>query len=166
MAPRKAAAPITMNAAPGFQQPGLTAPGGPYGPPPGAAQQQAPTNGAGGFGAPPQQGERNPFIKAAWLWQKFGQQGGGRAKIVGYKTNNPRTLTNGSVTSPGWNLDVIFEDGTKMTATVNQGDIKHQRLFAKFGNNIIGQTVIIRLSHPGDLTSDGRPTKAPWVIEC
>lgn len=155
MAPRKNA-PTTVNSAPGY------APGGadpaPNWQPPNSAP---PANGTqAAFGAPPPQGERNPFLNAPWLWANGDQKDQLRrvtGRILGLRQavgGNPQYANRG-----GWFLDIVLTNGVKVTARINIGDTRHQRLYAKFQNNIVGQTVTFRLSHPGD------QTKAPWIVE-
>ena len=126
---------------------------GSYGPPAGGQSQGT------AFGAPPPDSPKYPFINAQWLWQKFGATGGGEAKINGIRDARARRMPSGELSQPGWFLDVTFRDGTNATAKVSIGDIRHKRLYAKFGANLMGQVILIRLAHPGD------NTKAPWVVE-
>jgi hypothetical protein len=150
----KKKAPATpMNAAPLYQPPSQqnasAVPG-----------WQVPGSGSVPFTAPPPQGENSPFINAPWLWANGDQNDQLRrvqAKITGLRQatgGNPAFQNRG-----GFFLDCVLANGAKVTARVNIGDNRHQRLYAKFQNNIVGQTVTFRLSHPGD------GTKAPWTVE-
>lgn len=153
---KKNDAPTAVNSAPNYQPP---APGGQPAP---QWQPPAPGNGAGAaFTAPPVQGERNPFLNAQWLWQNGDQSNALRpvvARIVAVRQafgGNPQYQNRG-----GFFLDLVLQNGTKLVARVNIGDQRHQRLYSKFGANLVGQVVTFRLSHPGD------QTKGPWTVDC
>jgi hypothetical protein len=157
---RKKAPATPVNAAPNYNPNAMPAPS-PFTAPAGGVPGWTPANPNGAnFGPPPPQGERNPFLNAPWLWANGDQSNMLRpiqAKITGIRAatgGNPQYANRG-----GWFLDCILGNGSKVTARVNVGDNRHQRLYARFQNNLIGQTVTFRLSHPGD------NTKAPWTVE-
>lgn len=143
----------TMNAAPGY-----AAPAGYGGSPPSsaaAAYGAAPaSNGNAGYGAPPPQAPRNPFVNAQFLYQ-FG-------KPMKARINAMRQATNGNSKfgdKRGWFLDLTLENGTACTGRINEGDQRHQRLWAAYKEQPIGREIVVRLTHPGD------QTKAPWTID-
>lgn len=157
MAKRKTAPVAPINAAPGGYPPPA-----PFTAPPGGIPgwTAANSNNAVSFTPPPPQGDRNPFLNAQWLWDNGDQSNPLRpvmAKITGLRQatgGNPAFANRG-----GFFLDLLLQNGTKATARVNIGDQRHQRLYAKFQDKIVGRTVMFRLSHPGD------NTKGPWTIE-
>lgn len=149
-----APAPVVQNAAPGYGSPysqppasPLTAPGGPYAAAPAA-------NGASGYGAPPPQAPRNPFINAQFLYQ-FGKPV--RARITGVRPAQGGNSKFGD--KKGWFFEFQLENGAPVTGRVNEGDQRHQRLYAAFKDAPIGREVILRLPHPGDAT------KASWTLD-
>jgi hypothetical protein len=172
MPKRKAKAPAvqTMNAAPGYG-----------GPPPGPAENAytggygAPANGQapGGqpatFSPPSPRAPQDPFINAAFLWQLGGPV---KATINGMRdatgTGNPefQKQQNGRPPKRAWFLDFTLANGTKATGRINEGDMRHHRLWAAYQTNIVGRTVTLRLSNPGDVDPfTNKPTKAPWMID-
>jgi hypothetical protein len=175
--PRKKAeapAPTTLNAAPGY---GAPAPAPGYAAPaPGSAHAAyangygAPASGSNGapaaFTPPPARAAQNPFINAAFLWTF---QRPIKATIKGMRdatgTGNAQFQRPGQV-KRGWYFDLILENNTEATARINEGDVRHQKLWSAYQNNIVGKTVVLRLSNPGDIDPlNGRPTKAPWVLD-
>lgn len=159
--PRKKAAEVqTVNAAPNYQPPPPGSTPAPTWQPPTGAPGAFPGGNGVPFTAPPPQGERNPFINALWLWTNGDQSSPLRpitGKIVGLRQatgGNPQYQNRG-----GFFIDLMLANGSKVTARVNVGDQRHQRLYAKYQSNLMGQVVTIRLSHPGD------QTKAPWTVE-
>lgn len=178
MAKKKQAAPAveTMNAAPGYDPyargpappaSGVTAPGGPYG---------APPNGAGAaatMGPPPARADQSEFINATFLW-KFGRPI--RATILGVRdatgTGRAEFQTGPKANKRAWFIDFKLEaqhpDTHKDTATgrINEGDTRHQRLWAAFQGNMVGRAVTLRLTTPGDIdTLTGKPSKAAWMLD-
>ena len=146
-----------INAAPNYQPPApFTSPAGgiPGWTPPQGGNDSVP------FTAPPPQGERYPFINAAWLWANGDQRN--QLRSVTAKILRVRQATGGRPefqNRGGFFLDCETQAGVRVTARVNVGDQRHQRLYAKFQSNLVGQTVMFRLAHPGD------QTKAPWTVE-
>lgn len=124
---------------------------------------------------PPPPMPRNPFITAIVLYNNGGRI---NAKITGARSsagvrskNRPDIPDRG-----GWILDLQCEkeiegaitdaNGTlqsvrtnQFSARVNVGDSRHQKLWARFQQNWIGQTITVRLPTPMD------GTKAQWVID-
>jgi hypothetical protein len=177
--PRKkadASAPATMNAAPGY---GAPAPSQGYGTP-APAQGSAQNAYLGGYGAsangsnggpaaftpPPARAPQNPFINAQFLWTF---QRPIKATIKGMRdatgTGNTQFQRPGQV-KRGWYFDLVLENNTEATARINEGDVRHQKLWAAYQGNIVGKTVVLRLSNPGDIDPlSGRSTKAPWTLD-
>jgi len=147
--------PKVVNAAPGYDpyarhDQGVTAPNGPYAAPPGNGAVVTP---------PPAQGPRNPFVNAMFLYG-FGKPIKATIKGVRDATGigNAQYQRPGMAARKGWFLDCMLENGQACTARINEGDQRHQRLYAAFQANWVGQTVILRLSNPAD------QTKAPWTV--
>jgi hypothetical protein len=59
----------------------------------------------------------------------------------------------------GWFLDLLLENGSMATGRINEGDLRHQRLWAAFADKPLGRSVTLRLPNPGDMT------KALWVLD-
>jgi hypothetical protein len=161
MAAKKAAkaatqAPQVINAAPSFTPPPAAyPPPAPFTPPAGGVPGFTPPNGA--FTAPPPQAPKNPFINAMFLYQRGGSV---QAKILALRPIPGGAVNKfGQVDRGGWYLDCQLTDGTMVTARVNIGDQRHQRLFAKYQSNIVGQAVTFRLPTPAD------NTKAAWTVD-
>jgi hypothetical protein len=148
----KSAAPgYGSSAAYGAPQGGVSAPGGPYGPP---ASASPAANGASGYGPPPPQAPRNPFVTAQFLWQ-FG-------KPISATIQGMRPAVGGNNKfgdRKGWFLDLLLENGTAATGRINEGDQRHQRLWAAFADKPLGRKIILRLPNPGDMT------KALWTLD-
>lgn len=167
-----APAPTVINAAPGYDpyarpaapaQAGVTAPGGPYGGP-------APSGGNGAVvvTAPPARTDQAPFINAQFLWQ-LGRPF--RATITGLRdatgTGNTQFAKPGQPAKRGWFLDMTLEDGRKVTGRINEGDTRHQRLYASYQGSWVNRNVTLRLTTPGDIDAmTGRPSKAAWMLDC
>jgi hypothetical protein len=159
--------PTTLNAAPGYAAP---APGSAhaayasgYGAPPGGTAAAA---GPTAFTPPPPRAAQNPFINAQFLWTF---QRPIKATIKGMRdatgTGNTQFQRPGQV-KRGWYFDLVLENNTEATARINEGDVRHQKLWAAYQGNIIGKTVVLRLANPGDIDPlSGRPTKAPWTLD-
>ena len=188
--PRKREAPEvqTMNAAPApaYASPPAPAnnPGGYSAPPPpspgydpynrgdvtsayGASSNSS--NGSATMGAPPQRAPQNPFVNAQFLWA---YQRPVRATIKGVRdatgTGNKEFQQQGQGPRQAWFLDVIIEDGKPATCRINEGDVRHQKLFAAYRGDLVGRTITLRLSNPGDVDplNNNKPTKAPWTLDC
>jgi hypothetical protein len=144
--------PKVVNAAPGYDPYTRHDQGASdsYGAPP--ANGAAPT-------APPVQGPKNPFVNAMFLYQ-FGKPIKATIKGVRDATGigNVQYQRPGVAPRKGWFLDCVLENGQACTARINEGDSRHQKLWAAFGAQWAGQTVILRLSNPAD------KTKAPWTV--
>lgn len=173
-APTPAPAVQILNAAPGY---GAPAPAPSY--PPVAPGSAAPAygapiagsaNGNVGFGPPPPRAPQEPFINAAFLWA---YQRPIKAKIDGMRdatgtgnTDFQKQQRPGQPPRRAWFLDFTLEDGKKATGRINEGDMRHHRLWQRYQGNVVGQTVTLRLSNPGDIDPfTQKPTKAPWMID-
>lgn len=153
-----AAAVQTLNAAPGWAAP-------PAAPAPGAYPAPAPFTSPGAvpsFTAPPPQAPKNPFVNAQFLYARNPMGGVLQAKVLAIRVipappNGLNKFQNQD--RGGWYLDCQLQDGSNVTARVNVGDQRHQRLFARYQTNIIGQVITFRLPTPLD------QTKALWTVE-
>ena len=176
----------TMNAAPGYAAPApMPAPATPYSAPPPSPVVDAytgyasppgafptPTNGnyANGpvaMGAPPPREPQNPFVNAEMLW-KFGRPV--RATILGMRDatgTGKKEFASERGARKAWFLDLKLEDGTKANGRINEGDMRHQKLWAAYQGQCVGHSITLRLSNPGDIDPfTKKQTKAPWMIDC
>jgi len=104
--------------------------------------------------APPPPQPRNPFVNAQVLWQMGG-------KLQGV-VRGIRAATGGNNAygqKQGWFLDLDAGAQGLFTARVNVGDVRHRKLFERFGPNWLSQTIVLRLPTPAD------NTKAAWVVD-
>lgn len=150
-----------MNAAPGYSAP-APAPGygGGYGVPPPGGAEAAYMGGNGtqaAMTAPPPQAPRNPFVNAAFLYTF---QRPITATIKGIRPAVGGNSKFGNSDRKGWFLDLLLENNTMATGRINEGDQRHQRLWAKYQGNIVEKRITLRLTNPGDAT------KAPWTLDC
>lgn len=158
-----APAPQVINAAPSFAPPPAAYPpptsftppaGGVPGFTPSLPVGMAPN---GAFTPPPPMAPKNPFINAMFLYQRGGSI---QAKILALRPIPGGAVNKfGQVDRGGWYMDCQLQDGTLVTARVNIGDQRHQRLFAKYQTNIVGQVATFRLPTPAD------DTKAAWTVD-
>ena len=115
------------------------------------------------FGPPPARSTA-PFINARFLWDKCG----------GSRPENPYCAIQATIKSvrpavdgnnvqfksrPGWFLDLQLSDGTDATARISVGDSRHTTLYNRFGTNLVGKQIVLRLSNPSD------NSKAPWIVD-
>lgn len=142
----EAPAPAYVSPAPGYTQP----PAQPW-QQQGQPQGQAPQQQMMPIGAPP---PRKLYFNGPAL---VPFQGRVNAKIVAIGPASPGNSQFGN--RPGWEL-TFDVNGTAYFGRVGQGDIRHQRLFAKFNTNWVGQNVVIRWPTPQD-----GPTRAQWIID-
>src|ERR1700758_5187169 len=146
-------APAVVSPAPGYNPyatapgavpaTGVTAPGGPY------AAPGLPPNGAVAITPPPARTPQEPFINAQFLWQ-LGKPV--RAIIQGVRdatgTGNSQYARPGQPPKRGWFLDLVLETGQKATGRINEGDVRHQRLWAAFQTQWINRQITLRLTNP------------------
>lgn len=176
--------PVPINAAPGYGAP-ASAPAPAYAPPaypppaPGGATAaytagygapangQAPNGQPAAFGPPPPRAPQEPFINALMLYEYKRPI---TAKIEGMRdatgTGNVQYQRPGQPPKRGWFLDFTLEDGKKATGRINEGDLRHHKLWTAYQDKIVGRTVVLRLSNPGDIDPFTRKqTKAPWTLD-
>jgi hypothetical protein len=143
-------APFTPPPPPAGYAPGYDGPTAP--PPPGQFNSRAavPT-------APP---PPETYINQMRVWEFLNKHQSSfvEAKIlrVGEATGGRSDLRQNQ---KAWKLTLLI-DSVEYVARVNEGDIRHRNLWARFQGNWIGQTVRLRMPVPTD------NTKAEWVIDC
>ena len=159
--------PVPAAVIPAYQPP----PGAPpYQPPPAAPpqQQNAPVT------PPPPPMPRNPFINAQMVYANGGKF---TATITAVRdASNVKSKKRPDIQPrKGWLIDLatpqpvrgfqdnngtIIEVATQaVCGRINEGDMRHQTLWAKYGPNWVGRQVTIRLPLPTD------NTKAEWLVE-
>jgi hypothetical protein len=143
-------------AAPGTS---VTAPGGPYAIPVAV--------GPVAITPPPPRAPQEPFINAQFLWA-LGKPV--RATILGVRdatgTGNTQFARPGQAAKRAWFLDFVLENNTKATGRINEGDTRHQRLWAAYQAQWLNRQVTLRLTNPGDMDAlTGKPSKAAWMLD-
>lgn len=170
-------APEVRSAAPGYDPyargpappgAGVTAPGGPYGPTPAPGAAPGPV----AVTAPPPREAQADFINATFLWQ-FGRPV--RAQILGLRdaTGTGKEFAGQKPrVKRAWFLDFKLEaphptnGKAECTGRINEGDTRHQRLWAAYQDKWQGRTVVLRLTTPGDIDGmTGKPSKAAWMLD-